>query len=77
MSYIEFIKVTGNPNRKLYEVTSKKSGEKLGLIRWQGSWKKYVFAPDKNTYWDEGCLKDVVQFLERLNEKKGIKNAKD
>jgi hypothetical protein len=46
MGYLEFQKFKPN-GRKTFVVfiTSKRSGTKLGLIKWYPSWRQYCFFP--------------------------------
>lgn len=41
----------------------------LGLIKWSGRWRQYVFEPEKDTMWSSGCMKGIVEFLEKINKK--------
>lgn len=45
----------------------------LGVIKWLGSWRQYCFFPETNTLYSNECLKDIKEFLEKLN--KEAKNA--
>jgi hypothetical protein len=41
--------------------------EHLGIIQWNGSWRKYCFFPDIGTLWDFSCLIEISAFLIRVN----------
>ena len=47
-----------------------KSGDFLGHINFDQSWKKFVMNPKDNCKFDANCQKDIGNFLEKLNEKK-------
>lgn len=70
--YFLIRRFTQNPDRKSaeYFVTSRKTGSSLGNIRWEVPWRQYCFYPACATGWSAGCLADIQQFLDRLNEKK-------
>lgn len=42
----------------------------LGVIKWLGSWRQYCFFPETNTLYSNECLKDIKEFLEKLNKEK-------
>lgn len=44
----------------------------MAFIKWYAPWRKYCFypAPDTETVWSSGCLADIQDFLDKLNEKK-------
>jgi len=53
-----------------YVVLSKKDNERLGVISFHVSWKKWIFEPDDNTFYDAECLKDIVAWLNNIKEGK-------
>jgi hypothetical protein len=48
----------------LFEVLAKADSFKLGEIVWFSRWRKYIFAPNSNTIFEETCLRDISQFIE-------------
>ncbi len=40
--------------------------EQLGLIRYWKPWKKYVWEQDKDIIMSNGCLKQVLDFMEKI-----------
>ena len=42
----------------------------LGVIKWFGAWRQYCFFPKENTLYNNECLKDIKEFLEKLNKEK-------
>jgi hypothetical protein len=46
----------------LWEIQSAANGEFLGMIRWYGRWRQYVFHPAKQTIWNPDCLDEVSTF---------------
>lgn len=45
----------------------KELAECLGVIKWHGAWRQYVFIPENNTIWDKNCLSKVWDFLDDVN----------
>lgn len=45
-------------------VTSKREGDHLGVIEWYGPWRKYIFAPEPFTVFEQVCLRDIAAFVE-------------
>jgi hypothetical protein len=57
---------SGKTNK--YSVTNNKSGDLLGVIRWHGPWRQYVFLAAPLTLYSAGCLADIQSFLNETNE---------
>lgn len=49
---------------KVWTVESKNQGSVLGLVRWFGRWRQYVFEPSTGTLFNNGCLSDIETFLD-------------
>lgn len=43
-----------------------KDNQFLGRIWLNKQWKEWVFEPEFETYYSAGCLKQIVEFMERL-----------
>ena len=72
-SYLKFVDliVTSPRKTRVIEVMSKSKSERLGIIRWEGRWRQYVFSPMESTIWSRGCLQEVKDklldlYMERL-----------
>ena len=49
----------------IYEVVEKGNIRSvLGVIKWFGRWRKYVFQPFDNTVYEETCMREISQFIE-------------
>ena len=55
---------------KIVDVMSARHGNQLAVIAWYAEWRQYVFSPNADTVWSDGCLKDVVAYLERLRKER-------
>ena len=42
--------------------------ERLGLIKFSGRWRQFVFYPDEGTFWSSGCLDIVNKFVIKKNK---------
>jgi hypothetical protein len=59
--------VSSSGKTNIYEVHAK-SGAFIGITKWQASWRRYVFHPLNNTFFDAECLLDISKFLTKINE---------
>ena len=64
-SYIEFVEVEKKPKTSVYEIRAR-SGGRLGIIKWNGPWRRYCFLPDGETIWSSGCMQEVQDFIDNL-----------
>lgn len=55
-----------------WEIWATKSGENLGIVDYYREWKQFVFSTHNNlAVFNAGCLKDIIHFIEQLNEREG------
>jgi len=64
--YLRFVMAEQKTKTQVWHIISKKWGNVLGVIRWYGPWRQYVFYPEKDTIWNKDCLDDVKNFLQDL-----------
>ncbi len=67
-------KVNKNLKRKtpIYIVRKDSScsmAERLGLIKWYGAFRQFVFYPDEETCWSKSCLELINNFLDKVNRR--------
>lgn len=61
--YLVFDDVSNPAHKtKSWVVSSKRSGDVLGHIRWHGPWRQYVIV-FHDAIFNRGCLADVDKFL--------------
>ncbi len=49
---------------KIWHVTGKNGpADGIGIIRWHGPWRKYVYESDE-AFYDPDCLRLIADFLE-------------
>lgn len=67
--YFELVKE--KPKTKVFNVISKCSGMRLGLIMWYPRWRHYCFFPtvEEATVHSDRCLLSISSFITELNEK--------
>lgn len=41
--------------------------DRLGLVKWDGSWWQYTFQPEALTVFHAGCLHDLAAFVTKMN----------
>lgn len=71
--YIYFVERQTDDTRKtrLWSCMNTRHGHVLGDVRWDGSWRQYVFAPIGSTVFSGGCLADIQDFIkEAMAERK-------
>lgn len=58
-------------NRKtpIYYIWSNIGGVYIGEIKWFSNWRKYCFFPYENSVWDYKCLNEILENLNKINEK--------
>ena len=44
--------------------------EPLGYIKWSPSFRKYSLYPERDTFFEEVCLGNIIEFLKELKEDK-------
>ena len=66
--FVKFEKDKDEPGESVYDVFNKKDDE-LGKIMWHHRWKKHVFEPYMDTYFDNKCLTQISEFLIELDKK--------
>lgn len=52
----------------IVEVIAVRDGTLLGLIRWYGPWRQYVFAPEAGCVFSVGCMKTIERNVHVMNE---------
>jgi hypothetical protein len=43
--------------------------ERLGIIKFDGAWRQFVFYPDADTRWSSGCMDLINNFIKDRNQK--------
>lgn len=63
--YIEIVEVGTSPSgkTKIWEVRNKNEDAEVGIIRWAGNWRKYVYECGPS-YYDWDCMRMIADFIE-------------
>ncbi len=73
-SYLEFELIENKPKTEVYSINSISSGFRLGTIKWFGSWRQYCFFPNEGTVFNQGCMQDIQDFMQKLmSDRKKVK----
>jgi hypothetical protein len=69
-----------NPGKRtrVVHVKAKISGSLLGVIKWYGQWRQYVFYPEPQTLFNRVCLDGIIMVVKGMNSdhmKKLVKKA--
>lgn len=67
--YLNFT-VIGDSGKTLTIGVGNNRGEKLGFIKWKGSFRKYAFEPLAGTIYDTGCLNEIIKEINNLMEER-------
>lgn len=66
-SYLDFThKASESGKTTVTTVLSRRHGDKLGTIRWYGSWRQYAFYPEPGTIWNPDCLDEIKAQIRTL-----------
>lgn len=56
-------------NEKFYFIANKtKNKDCLGYISFYKTWKKWIFQPESNSFFDYCCLKEIINFMQVLKK---------
>ena len=66
--YIEFVLVEQKPKTLVYTILNRKSGDKIGTVKWYANWRQYVFFPSNECIFSCGCLEDIIDFTKKVQE---------
>ena len=64
--YLEFQLLEQKPKTNVIGVYAKRSGDRLGLIKWFGRWRQYAFFPKYETVFNVECLNDIQSYIKGL-----------
>ena len=64
-TYIKFIPTEPLTKTSVWRVHSKEDPIALGIIKWFARWRKYCFFPITDTVYEQVCLREIADFIER------------
>lgn len=50
--------------KPVYRIFNNKSGSQLGILSFYKPWKEYVFSSKEDCVFNNGCLRDVLHFID-------------
>jgi hypothetical protein len=67
--YLVFVNVPDSIMKtSVWNCNNRKSGETLGVVKWYSGWRQYCYFPCVQAIYSEGCLKDIIDFINQLKE---------
>jgi hypothetical protein len=69
--WLYFELIEEKPKTKMFQVMSKCSNIRLGVIKWYPQWRHYCFFPtiEEETVYSDRCLSSISEFVAELNSK--------
>ncbi len=74
--YIEFVEVADTGKTLIFDVRSTSSGASLGMVKWYGPWRQYIFCPAVTTVWNVDCLDSIIVFIKGLMHSREMEKLK-
>ena len=68
VSILELLAKELDTTKKAYRVFNKHDNVYLGSIEWFKQWKQYVFYPQCNTVFHDGCMNKISSVLTQLTK---------
>lgn len=76
--YIHFEILEEKPKTKVWACLNNRTGNELGIVKYYPAWRQYCYYPASLTVFNSGCLIDITNFIDQLNEeRKKNKYAKE
>ncbi len=78
MKWIDIeLKGTSKSGRtNIWHIKAKDTELFLGWITWFAPWRKYTFAPQEKTVFEQTCLRDIATFIENKTKEHHKAKAK-
>lgn len=67
---IKWLGKSASGKTDIYSVLNKSGNYELAIIKWYASWRQYCFFPGFETVWNDGCLRDLLDFMSKLRKGK-------
>ena len=69
MKWITIEKINNDGKKTdMFEVWSVYDKCSLGIIKWKANWRKYAFFPYPQTYFEQDCLRDISDFIQKTTK---------
>jgi len=53
-------------SKTAWRCVNNRSHDSLGLVRYYGPWKQWIYMPEHQTIYSAGCLADIQAFIAAL-----------
>ena len=47
--------------------------DKLGVLKWYGPWRQYVFKSEPDCIFNVGCMNDIIKLTDTVNKLQKVK----
>lgn len=71
--YLHLRQIKKLPKPAVFTVETERDCFELGIIRWHGPWRQYVFTPTVEAVYSRGYLLDLAMFIETAEAARKIK----
>lgn len=71
--HLHFNEIKDTGKTKVWEIQNSHQGCLIGIIKWNGGWRKYCFYPYDETVYDSRCLDRIVEFMNEQMEARRLK----
>jgi hypothetical protein len=76
--YITFTEVADTGKTKVFRIeTNDRNRYNLGIIKWFPAFRKYSFFPANSSIFEQDCLKDIIDFMADLTEKRRLAKSSE
>ncbi len=52
--------------KPVYRIFNNKSKGQIGIISYYKPWKEYVFSTTEGCVFNDGCMKDIIDFMDTV-----------
>lgn len=75
--HLKFDEIKDTGKTKVWEIENRHHGTTIGIIKWNGGWRKYCFYPYEDTMYDKKCLNRIAEFMdEQMEERRNKRKVK-
>lgn len=72
--HLKFNEIKDTGKTKVWEVQNNHQHVEIGVIKWNGGWRKYCYYPYVDTMYDTKCLNRIIEFIEEKMEERKKKS---
>ncbi len=56
--------------KPVYRIFNTKSNGQIGILSYYKPWKEYIFSSKEGCIFNDGCLRDVLDFMDNVIKQK-------